>query len=137
MKLYLPIIFFLLIASDAISDISIIVHKDNTNTFTHKEIRKIFLGKMTYFSNGKQAVPIVQKGNLALWEEFTEKVLNKSPESARIYWAKKLFSGKGKPPKQYETSQEIISKVKNDIKYIGIINSSEKISNVKLIPLFP
>jgi ABC-type phosphate transport system substrate-binding protein len=119
-------------AMSAFAEFAVIVHPSNTSNLTSSEITRIFLGKKSTFNDSKQAVPLTLMKGSEIDKDFTRKVLNKSPTQLKAYWAKRLFTGKGAPPKSVDDKQ-MIELVSTNPNVIGYIDKSAIDASVKII----
>lgn len=77
----------------------------------------IFLGKTKSFPNSEQVIPVnLAKGTVSR-KAFMQDVL----VSFRSQWARLLFTGKGKPPKEYRNPQDVINLVSQTQQAIGYV----------------
>ena len=62
-------------------------------------------------------------------------VVGKTPNQFSRYWARKMFSGKGVPPRTFESSEEIIDFVNNNKGAVCYLaeNPSIMLKNVKVL----
>lgn len=127
---------FALISPTVFAEVAVIVHKTNTNSVVNSDISRIFLGKMKSFKDGSSTVPVNLTSNVALRSEFEQKALGKSSSQVKAYWAKQLFSGKGKPPKELDNDADIINFVSNTPGAIGYIDTQSVNEKVKVIAKF-
>lgn len=126
----------LLFSHGAIAEISVIVNPDNPNNVSASQIKRIFLGKLKKFPNGSKVAPINQSSDLELRKEFDKKALGKSSSQMKSYWAKVVFSGKGGPPQEVKTDDQVIEFVLGNTNGIGYIDASKVTDNVKVIATF-
>ncbi|WP_438865483.1 phosphate ABC transporter substrate-binding protein [Neptunicella sp.] len=121
----------LLFSQLASADVAVIVNPANGATISQDEVTKLFLGKDKSFSNGESAVPINQQGDLS--EEFNTKVLNKSGSQIKAYWSKLVFTGKGTPPKEVNSDDEVKKLVAANPNIIGYIDAAKVDASVKVV----
>jgi ABC-type phosphate transport system substrate-binding protein len=112
---------------------TIIVHPSNANQLSESDIVRLFLGKLTRYPDGSDAIPIDQKGDSSLHGEFVTNILNKSTQQLKAYWAQQLFTGKGKPPKSVDSSADVKKLVAENPALIGYIESGMVDDSVKVI----
>lgn len=114
------------------AEVAVIVHKDNNVDLDEAQIRNIYLGKVKTFNGGLTASPIDLKPGDKAREEFVSKVLRKSEANLNSYWARMLFSSKGRPPVEMKDSSAVVDAVaasKSAIGYVdaGAVNSSVRV----------
>jgi ABC-type phosphate transport system substrate-binding protein len=112
---------------------AIIVHPSNANTLSKSDVIRLFLGKLTHYPDGSDAIPVEQKGSSSIHAEFAANILNKSTQQLKAYWTQQLFTGKGKPPKTVSSSADVKKLVAENPALIGYIESEMADDSVKVI----
>ncbi|MPY23244.1 phosphate ABC transporter substrate-binding protein [Shewanella psychropiezotolerans] len=120
----------------AVSGIAVIVHPDNGDSLDKKSISNLYLGKTKKFPGGAQAIPINLEERQVNRGEFDSTVLGKSSSQLKSYWSKKVFTGKGTPPKEFANDDEVIKLVSSNPNIIGYIDSSKVNDTVKVVAEF-
>lgn len=124
----------LLIASlNCFAGMAIVVHPSNTNSMDMDVITKIYLGKRSTFPDGSKAIPIDFEQGAELRAEFAKNVLGKSEPQLKSYWSQLLFSGKGVPPRQVRTPDEVKALVSQNPNLLGYLPSDEVDETVKVV----
>lgn len=119
-------------SSAAIADVVVIVNPANSAAIDEEQIAKIFLGQTKTFSNGSEATPIDQKEG-PLREEFGNKLLKKNPSQLKAQWARQIFTGGAKPPKEMASDDEILKFVASTPGAIAYVDSSKVNKSVKVV----
>ncbi|MFT5716207.1 MAG: ABC-type phosphate transport system substrate-binding protein [Oleiphilaceae bacterium] len=114
-------------------EIAIITNIANNIEITDVELKQIFLGKATVYSNGQDAKPFALDKNDALTKIFNKEILKKRPAQFKAYWSKMIFTGIAVPPQSYKTSEEVINQVKASKESIGYIDAKFVDDSVKVI----
>ena len=115
------------------AEITVIVHPSNDSALTQDEISRIFLGKNRAFPNGSEALPVAFAEGVPEGDEFTQKVLSKTPKQLKAYWAKMIFTGKGTPPKEMPDSKSVLELVASNPNIIGFVASGTENASVKAV----
>lgn len=126
----------LLLSSICFADVAIIVNSSNSSTFSDSDISRLFLGKMKKFSSGEKAVAINLKLGSSTRGEFETKVLGKSASQVKAYWSKQVFSGKGKPPPELVSDNDVLTMVASDSNVIAYIDAGNVDDSVKVVKVF-
>ncbi|MBC3876019.1 substrate-binding domain-containing protein [Undibacterium sp. LX15W] len=113
-------------------DVVVIVNPANTATIDEEQIAKIFLGQTKTFSNGTEATPIDQKEG-PVREEFGNRLLKKNPSQLKAQWARQIFTGGAKPPKELTSDEEILKFVASTPGAIAYIEASKVNKTVKVL----
>lgn len=124
----------LLFASQTSAAIAVVVsaHSDMA-ALSQKEIKDIFLGKSKALPNGVTAVPVNQSEKSPIYNSFNEKVLGKPSSKVLQYWARQIFSGKGKPPTTVDGDQAVIEHITTHKGGIGYIDSGAVTDQVRVL----
>jgi len=107
--------------------------KSKVDKLTDEQIFDIFSSKTSTFPNGETSVPIDQQPGVNIRGTFYTKVCNKTSQQMQSYWAKMIFTGKGRPPKTASSSAEVKSILANNPDAIGYIEKSAVDSSVRVL----
>lgn len=101
-------------------------------SISQSQLSRLFFGQTDLLPNGGKAVPLNVGG--ATEDEFATKVLKKTPEQVEKYWARMIFTGKAKPPREVkpEDVKGIVAKTPGAISYVdsGQVDGSVKVLSV-------
>src|SRR5579885_3187883 len=76
-------------------NVLIVANKDvSISRLSSSQIRELFTGVKSRFSDGSRAVPVVLRGGPA-HEVFLHKHLSETPENFRSQWRRLVFTGQG------------------------------------------
>ncbi len=120
----------------ASAEVEVIVHPSNGAALDLDSIQRIFLGKTRAFPGGGEAVAISAKEGSPEETEFTEKVLSKTPKQLKAYWAKMVFTGKGTPPRQVDSTAEMLQLISANPNLIGFVPAGSANGSVKVAAKF-
>jgi ABC-type phosphate transport system substrate-binding protein len=121
-------------SSIAFAEVVVIVNPGNSASIDEEQVIKIFLGQSKTFSNGSEAIPIDQKpGDLR--DDFGNKILKKNPSQLKAQWARQIFTGGAKPPKELNSDDEILKFVASTPGAIAYMDSSKVNKSVKVLKL--
>jgi len=126
----------LLLSTQVFADVAIVVHPTNSTALSDSDISRAFLGKLKKFDGGSAISVVNQKVGEAARTEFDQKVLHKSSSQVKAYWSKRLFSGKGKPPKELASDADVLKFVAGNANAIGYVNKASVDSSVKVLKSF-
>lgn len=125
----------LVVSNYSMAEVSVVVHPDNANTISSKDVKRIFLGKTKFFPDGSQAVPMIQsEGDTT--DDFYAKALEKSDSQLKAYWSKLIFTGKGTKPDSVKNDVAVIELVSKNPNIIGYIDSASVGPGVKVVAKF-
>ena len=126
----------ILTSNTAFAEIAVIVHPENNATLDQATIKRIFMGKVKKFSDGKIALPMNANKKMPSREDFNKQVLGRSSSQVKAYWSKLMFSGKGTMPKELSSDAEIISTVSNNKGAISYVDAAAVTDAVKVVATF-
>jgi len=90
----------------------IIVHPSNAVTGVGRGfLRDAYLKKQTEWGHGEPLRPVNLSSKFTVHDQFTREVLQKTPAQLRSYWNQQIFSGKGVPPLEVNTTADVIAYV--------------------------
>lgn len=101
------------------AEVFILVNNTVPDKSLEKEsIERIYLGKKSQWSNGTRVVPVILKAG-ATHTAFVKKILDRDASQFSTYWKQAVFTGRGMPPKSFETEAELIDYVSTTPGAIG------------------
>jgi ABC-type phosphate transport system substrate-binding protein len=100
------------------------------------DLRAIFTGEKTRFSDGSHAIPVILKGGPA-HEVFLRKHLGESPDDFRALWRKAVFTGQGAMPKAFDSESALIEYVAATPGALGYVSRLSPKDQDKVKPLTP
>ena len=116
----------------ALAEIVLVVNPKNpAGNLTAEQVSQFYLGISNSF------VPVDQAESSPLRAEFYRKVTQREPGQVRAIWAKLTFTGKGRPPKEYASDEEVKKAVASDPNGIGYIAKSSVDASVKVVLSVP
>jgi ABC-type phosphate transport system substrate-binding protein len=125
-------VILLTLSTPVLAELVIVVNPQNPATkMFPSQAAQFFLGASTMFT------PIEQAADSALRAEFCQKVLAKDPPEVKAIWSKLMFTGKGRPPKEFKSSAEVKKAVNENVSAIGYIARSDVDDSVKVIASVP
>ena len=115
------------------AEVSVIVNPSNASSLSDDDIKKIFLGKKKTFDDGSSILAVNLSSANPARAAFDEAALGKSASQIKAYWSKLVFSGKGEPPKEFSSDEEILKLVKENPAVIGYVDSAKVDASVKVV----
>jgi len=134
-KMILLVVFWTsLMANVSAAELVVVVSDESSvSEIDLKTAQKIFLGKPVDLPDGPIAVPIYFDQSSPTYAEFTEILLNKSPGQLRSYWAKRVFSGRGKRPASVNSVEELTKKLTNNRSAFGFLDRKDVGDSLKIV----
>jgi ABC-type phosphate transport system substrate-binding protein len=123
-----------LAAGAASADVVAVVSANSTvMTLSKSQVTDIFLGRVSRFPDGAQAVPIDQAEGSVARDQFYAKVAGKSPAQVKAFWSKIIFTGRGQPPKAVSNSVDVKKRIAENPAAIGYIESQLVDDTVRVV----
>ncbi len=123
-----------LASAAARADVVVVVSaKSAVTALSKSQAVDIFLGKISRFPDGKQAVPIDQADGSGIRDEFYAKIVGKSAPQIKAYWSKIIFTGRGQPPKTVSSSIEMKKRLAENPSAIGYIDDKMVDDSVRVL----
>jgi ABC-type phosphate transport system substrate-binding protein len=120
--------------SAVVADVVAVVSSTSVVTSLSKtQVTDIFLGKVSRYPNGTQALPIDQEEGSSVRDEFYVAYAGKSAAQMKSHWAKIIFTGRGQPPKTVPNSVDVRRLIAANPQAIGYIERSAVDSSVKVL----
>lgn len=132
----LLLLCLLLALPAAVAEVAIIMHPDATDSsISIREVSDVFLGKSRRLRDGTTLLPLDQRSDSKVKEQFYAKVTRKSAAQLKAYWARQVFTGQGTPPLVLSNDQDIRELVSRNPNMIGYIDSAYVDDTVKVMLL--
>ncbi len=101
----------------------VIVHDSNPVTaLKAKDISRLFLKKTkTWEETDEKVLPVDLVEDSPVREAFSEIIHKKAVSSVKAYWQKQVFSGRGVPPEEKKTQEDVLEYVSEHKGAIGYV----------------
>jgi ABC-type phosphate transport system substrate-binding protein len=128
----------LLCAGAAQAELAIVGHPSlNIAGVSKAEVRDIYLDRENEFSDGTRAEPVTQPARSPAREEFVKKVLGMDERSLKSFWAKRMFTGRARPPRELSGDEQVREWVASHPHALGYIDGDAVDSSVKVLLIIP
>lgn len=134
------ILFSILALSGAARADDYVVVSSSTLTqeqkFGIEDLRSIFLGNKLFWSSNERIYPFCSNLSSPPFAHFLHQVLKMEPDQYLTYWRRKLFSGKGHPPKEFSTDTEALGFIRSNPASIGVLSEKPKAQETQGLAVF-
>ena len=114
----------------------VIVHPDNPSiTLRRDEVSRLFLKKITRWSDGRIAAPIDLVESAPTRDAFSRDVHRRPPSAIKKYWQRMVFSGQSAPPPEVATEADVLAMVRSDPAAIGYVSDEVTLHGVKIVDI--
>lgn len=102
----------------------VIVNRGNPVTrLTAEQVSQLFRKQTTSWETGATVVPVDLKEGTGVRGAFSRDILGKSVAAEKARWQRLVFSGRGVPPMELATDDEVVAFVAANLYAIGYVSS--------------
>lgn len=115
------------------AEIAVIVHVENGASISEDDVKKIFMGKLAQFPDGKPTSPVTFNIDSSIRESFDTGFLSRQTHQIEAMWSKLVFTGKSSAPKVVDNSAAALEYVSSNPNAIAYIDAKDVTPNVKVL----
>lgn len=115
------------LAAASQADVAVIVHPDAPSTPSRAAVTSIFLGL------DRSLTPTDLQDWPAAREQFYRELARKNEGQLKSYWAARIFTGKGRPPRTVKDQAAMLDYVASDPQAIGYVDSDALDDRVQVL----
>lgn len=121
-------------ASSAADTVVVVVSTDSPVTeIPRLHLADLYLGRTTRFPNGEPAEPIDQGTTSAARADFYQRYLGRSLAEIKAHWSRLIFTGRGRPPRDVASGEDVRRLVAENPGTIGYIERRLVDSTVRIV----
>ena len=127
-------------AAEEVVAFKVIVPVSNpTKQLSKQELSQLFLKKVTQWKDSNEAVlPIDLVDNSPVRQKFSKMIHGREVASIKAYWQKQIFAGRGVPPEEKKSDEEVLKYVSENPGAVGYLSEATQIDaypNVKVLEI--
>lgn len=113
----------------------VVVNSSNTTTSISKEqLSRCFMKQTNTWINGTPVLPVDQVASSQVRIEFSSAVHDRDVNAVKSYWQRQIFSGRGVPPPEKATDDEVLVFVSANPGAVGYVSNDTTIgAGVKVL----
>ena len=104
------------------------------NYLSQADLQNIYLGKKDKWSNN-QAINFTALNDGQCYESFIRQFVERTPFQFQNYWKKQIFTGKGQPPRGFDSPSELVDYVSRTSGAVGFSCTPPDTAKVKLLTI--
>lgn len=132
MKRIMFSLLLMLAAAARAEPVVVVSANSNLDALTQDEVRQIFNGQTRRVSGiSVKPLDLPSRGNAR--DAFYQQVLGKSAEQMKSYWARMIFTGRGMPPREVSSDQEMVVLVGSNRNFVGYLDASRVTPDLKVV----
>ncbi len=106
------------------------------NELDAQNVKDIWLGKIKHLADNTRVRPVDQNPASKARDDFYKRLLDKSPQQVKAYWARITFTGKDEAPLSFGDDAAVRVWVASHPDAIGYIDSASTDGSVKVLLKF-
>ena len=101
----------------------VVVNQANSSkTISKQQLEKIFMKETGTWSDGQPVIPIDQTASSSIRSEFSNAIFGRDATAIRSHWQRQIFSGRGVPPPEKASDDEVLAFVSANTGAIGYVS---------------
>lgn len=118
------------------SGFRVVVHPSNgAETITRRHLSELFLKKVTRWPDGAAVHPVEPPESSRTRAYFLSDVLGKSALAIKMFWNKRVYSGREVPPVEKPSDEAVVAFVRDTPGAIGYVAAGAPAEGVKVLEL--
>jgi periplasmic binding family protein len=114
----------------------VVVHPDNPSiTLDRDEVSRLFLKKITRWSDGRAAAPIDLVESAPARRAFSRDIHRRPAAAIKKYWQRMVFSGESAPPPEVAKDEEVLAMVRSNPGAIGYVSDEVTLRGVRIVDI--
>ena len=115
----------------------VVVNTSNPTTSISKEqLSRCFMKQTNTWINGATVTPVDLSANSSVRVEFSTTVHERDVNAVKSYWQRQIFSGRGVPPPEKASDEEVLAFVRANPGAVGYVSSDTPVgSGVKVLEI--
>lgn len=116
------------------ADVVVVVSaQSDVNQLQRVNVENIFFGRNYSFPEGTDAVPLDLEEGALERDEFYIKLAGRNAAQIKSFWAKLIFTGRGRPPAVARDTEQLISRLVANPNAIGYVDRSEVDERLRIV----
>jgi ABC-type phosphate transport system substrate-binding protein len=100
-----------------------------------KFLVEAFWRKMTRWPDGQALRPVDQPVDSPTRRRFSDDALRRPVSAVKEYWLQAIFSGRGMPPPEVDTDDQVVKFVLQNAGAIGYVSADTSLGGAKVVPV--
>lgn len=97
------------------------------------ELTRVFLKRVEHWVHGAKAAPIDLPVTAPAREGFSQAVHGRRASAIKSYWQQQIYSGRGVPPPEAASDEEVVAFVRANPGAVGYVSASARTDGVKVV----
>lgn len=114
----------------------VIVHSSNAEIgLTKSELSRLFLKRVARWKDERPVVPVDLDEGSPVRRSFSRAIHGRDVPAIKSYWQQQIFSGRGVPPREVDSEEEVVRLVGRNPGAIGYVSTAAPLTGVKVVKI--
>ena len=115
----------------------VVINENNsTASMTQQNLSKCFLKQTRMWANGIPVIPVDQAVGSDTRKAFSQQIHERDVSAIKSYWQRQIFSGRGVPPTEKTSDEEVLIFVKSNAGAVGYVSQDADLgTGVKVLEI--
>lgn len=107
---------------------------NNTTSITTQQLSRCFMKQTNTWINGEAVLPVDQVADSPVRIAFTSAIHERDVNAVKSYWQRQIFSGRGVPPPEKASDDEVLAFVRANPGAVGYVSPNTPVgAGVKVL----
>lgn len=108
----------------------VVVNSSNTTSSISKvQLSRCFMKQTNTWINGQSVLPVDQAPSSSVREAFSTAIHDRDVNAIKSFWQRQIFSGRGVPPPEKSSDDEVLAFVRANPGAIGYVSSGTPVGD--------
>ena len=105
-------------------DFKIVINETNrTSSISKRDVSRCFMKQTNTWISGQPVVPVDLAASSETRQAFSVAIHNRDVNAVKSYWQREIFSGRGAPPAEKASDQEVLAFVRANPGAVGYVSA--------------
>jgi len=105
-------------------DFKVVINDANTTSSINKQgLATCFMKQANTWISGHPVVPVDQPASSEIRQVFSREIHGRNVSAVKSYWQREIFSGRGVPPAERASDQEVLAFVRANPGAVGYVSA--------------
>jgi ABC-type phosphate transport system substrate-binding protein len=124
----------LAVSASAAEGFKVVVNEARgVSSLTKAEVSAMLLKKTTEWGDGTPVTPVDQPAASPVRKTFSSRIHGREAAAVKSYWQQQIFAGRGVPPVEMASDEEVLAYVRSHPGAIGYVSDSAGTDGVKVV----
>jgi hypothetical protein len=122
------------LAAESVPDFRIIVHPEGpAREVDRRFLAQAFLKNVSQWRGGETIRPVDLRANSRTREKFSGAVVRRPVAAVKNYWQQRIFSGRGVPPPEVESDEDVVRYVLKHRGGVGYVSGRADVGRARVL----